>query len=110
MPITPHHEPRMRDLRLAHVSPRPRPLGDVTVHYWRVIRMARATGTDLVAATSDGALTQQAWADMVQRCRACPWADGCGRWLDQAAQPPRDTPRTCVNRRHFAMLHQQTPA
>ena len=56
----------------------PRPLGDATEHYWRVQRMARATGLDLVEAQQDGALDPRHWAGMVRRCRGCAWAEACG--------------------------------
>lgn len=86
---------------------RPIPLGDTTDHYWRVLRMARANGTDLIAATDQGHLTSDAWAGMVQRCRGCTWADACSHWLNDPEQARRDTPHECVNRTHFAALRKQ---
>ncbi|WP_223865999.1 DUF6455 family protein [Salipiger aestuarii] len=94
----------MPDRRPKQTPRRPRPLGDRTDHYWRVLRMARANGTDLVAALDQGHLTSDDWAGMVQRCRGCAWADGCRRWLDDPEQALRDTPHDCVNRAHFASL------
>ncbi|EPX79808.1 DUF6455 family protein [Salipiger mucosus] len=80
------------------------PLGDRTEHYWLVQRMARANGTDLVAAMEAGVLDQEAWAGMVERCRGCAWADGCHRWLDRPGDALRDTPEGCENRARFATL------
>lgn len=87
------------------LDPRPnRPLGATKLHYWRVQRMARANGTDLVGAAAHGALSQEDWAAMVHRCRGCKWTDGCRRWLSHPATGLRDTPEGCANRRHFAAL------
>ncbi|MEM8729971.1 MAG: DUF6455 family protein [Pseudomonadota bacterium] len=77
-----------------------------TMHHWRLVnRMAKATHTDLVAAFDEGRLSSQAWADMVQDCRGCTWADGCVDWL--AEHDTMDTaPRSCVNRARFAALNE----
>lgn len=83
---------------------RPTVLGDEVRHYWLVQRMARATGTDLVAATRQGDLDQKTWAGMVQRCRGCDWASECQRWLDCPDEAPRATPETCQNRKMFQRL------
>ena len=80
------------------------PLGKTNEHYWRVQRMARANGTDLVRAAEDGALSQEDWAAMVHRCRACKWAEGCKRWLSHPEAGLRETPEGCVNRLTFAAL------
>ena len=80
------------------------PLGETKDHYWLVQRMARANGTDLVRAAEDGALSQEDWAAMVHRCRACKWAEGCKRWLSHPETELRETPEGCVNRHHFAAL------
>lgn len=81
------------------------PLGDENEHFWLVQRMAKATGTDLVAAMDDGALTNEDWSAMVQHCRGCAWADGCHHWLDQpGTDRPRGVPQTCVNHERFARL------
>lgn len=94
-------------------GPRPFPLGDERAHYWRVQRMARATGLDLAEAQRAGVLPQRDWAGIVSRCRGCLWAEGCDRWLDQRAElddgaadmdAPRACPRDCVNRGRFAEL------
>lgn len=80
---------------------RPRVLGDETRHYWLAVAMARANGTDLQAALDDGRLSAGDWADLVQKCRGCTWADGCSCWL--AVQEPGSaaTPDPCVNRETF---------
>lgn len=88
----------------------PRLLGDETEHYWLVQRMAQATGTDLVAAMEDGALSSADWAGMVTRCRGCTWTDGCGHWLDDPeAGGARPVPQDCENRARFAALAQRYP-
>ncbi|WP_203595260.1 DUF6455 family protein [Salipiger sp. PrR002] len=93
-------------------GPRPMPLGDERAHFWRVQRMARATGVDLVAAQDHGLLPQSDWAAMVGRCRGCLWAEGCDRWLGHLepmeagseGNAPRACPEDCVNSRTFAAL------
>lgn len=70
--------------------------------------MAKATQTDLVTAHQSGDLSQQDWADMVQCCRACEWADRCDDWsLDHPRA--RCAPNTCPNRARFAALQQTSP-
>lgn len=80
------------------------PLGPKVHHYWRVKRMARATDTDVTAAWDAGTLTQSTWTGMIETCRACQWAEGCGRWLDRPQDAPRDVPASCPNRAVFAEL------
>ena len=60
------------------------PLGDPRRHYWLVKGMAKATGVNLVRAVEQGRLTVEDWAETVQSCRACGWAEGCRDWLDMA--------------------------
>ena len=84
------------------------PLGPEREHYWRVQRMARATGADPAAAWREGALDRNAWTGLVARCRACPWSDGCASWLarfEAEDHPPAGTPPGgCINRDTLAAL------
>ncbi|MCB1335186.1 MAG: hypothetical protein KDK26_16440 [Roseivivax sp.] len=90
---------------MAETRATPTLLGDETEHFWLAQRMARATGTDLVAAAEEGALTQAQWAEIVHRCRGCEWTCGCERWLDATdADQVRAAPETCVNHKRFAVL------
>ncbi|SEP86307.1 DUF6455 family protein [Thalassovita taeanensis] len=82
-----------------------KPLGDMTRHYWLAQRMAKTTGTDLVAAQEVGALDQSAWAEMVQTCRSCDWTEGCERWLTTQAETA-DVVETCPNCNKFRDLQQ----
>ncbi|WP_204362778.1 DUF6455 family protein [Litorivita pollutaquae] len=96
------------------MPPKPvRALGPSIRHYWRVKRMARATGTDLIAAFEAGDLDARRWAQVVDTCRGCAWVNGCARWLAQAdaaaraggAENVADTaPDACLNRGLFANL------
>jgi hypothetical protein len=81
-----------------------KPLGDPITHFWNVQRMARATGTDLVAAHDTGALSSEDWAGMVTRCRGCEWAEGCQEWLPEHTDGTAKAPKGCVNRRIFDAL------
>ncbi|MBT54826.1 MAG: hypothetical protein CMF72_15670 [Mameliella sp.] len=82
----------------------PQPLGDETTHYWRVQRMAKVTGVDLVRAVNEGLLSQADWAGLVSCCRGCSWAEGCGHWLDSPGADTRALPSPCVNRKRLAAL------
>lgn len=74
-----------------------RPLGEENEHYWLVQRMAKATGVDLVAAWEQDLLSTEDWAAIVNRCRTCQWAEGCGRWLKETGDGARDLPDPCLN-------------
>ncbi len=82
-------------------------LGDRNAHYWMAQRMAHLTQTDLVAAMTRAELTQEDWAEMVERCRGCDWETGCCQYLDaheRDAQTEEAAPETCLNRERFARL------
>ena len=78
-------------------------LGEIMQHVRLVERMAKATGTDLVGAYEAGELSQEDWAEMVQTCRSCDWAERCGDWLDGHETAPC-APQTCLNRQKFKEL------
>lgn len=85
----------------------PKPKGDPVDHYWLAMRMAQATGVDLAAAMADGALTQEDWSGVVERCRSCGWeldGGGCGRWLALQDPGTATPPKSCVNETVFADL------
>ncbi|WP_136439937.1 DUF6455 family protein [Pacificoceanicola onchidii] len=92
-----------RDRDEALVRPN-RPLGPVREHFWKVQRMAQATGVDLAASMEGDALSQEDWAEMVARCRSCAWTEGCGRWLAQGDEAGRDCPEACRNQQSFDLL------
>jgi len=79
-------------------SPRPRKLGARLKHYWLAQRMAKRTGVDLKEAFETGALPQEDWADLVTRCQACNWTEGCGRFLSTTEEGPLPIPPGCENR------------
>ncbi|MFC3118276.1 DUF6455 family protein [Jhaorihella thermophila] len=71
-----------------------KPLGHLMTHFRLVSCMARAVGVDPETARAAGALSQRAWADMVQTCRRCGW-EGCEDWLNKhetAEHPPEACP------------------
>lgn len=65
--------------------------------------MARGTDVDLVSAFSEGRITSVSWAEMVDRCRACDWVDGCQAWV-QRSNAPRPIPPQCHNHTRLALL------
>lgn len=82
-----------------------KPLGDTRSHFWRIQRMAQVTETDLSAAMAQAELSSAEWAEMVEACRGCDWAEGCERWLAaHSAESEAMPPRTCRNRDRFERL------
>ena len=75
-------------------------LGDTMKHVRLVARMAKATGTDVVTAYEDETLSSEDWADIIQECRHCSWADRCEEWLDAHASS-KSAPLQCLNRNRF---------
>ncbi len=83
--------------------PRPRPLGDEREHYWLALGMAQTVGLDLQAEIEAGRLSQEDWAETVQRCRGCGWAGGCPSWMEDNPDAER-APKPCVNAAGFNAL------
>ena len=81
-----------------------RPLGPVNAHYWRVLRMAQASGVDLAEAVAQAEISAEDWAAMVTRCRGCQWVEGCARWLARSDDDARPAPRACLNHDRFDAL------
>ncbi len=72
-------------------------------HFRLVLRMGQTTGTDIVGAHRSGRLSQQDWAEMIQFCRGCAWAQDCPEWMDQH-EGGAEAPHSCPNRSRFAAL------
>jgi len=84
-----------------------KPLGDRTEHYWLAQRMAQLTQTDLVAAMAQAELSQEDWAEMVERCRGCNLEAGCNRYVaahERMALIEEVAPESCVNKNRFKRL------
>lgn len=82
-----------------------KPLGDSNTHFWRMHRMARSTGTDLVLAFKTDDLPVQDYAAMLTACRGCAYPGRCDRILSQL--PARaDAPSFCANQQGFADLRE----
>ena len=88
------------------MSSNPKPLAPEKTALWRVMAMADATGTDLVAAYEDGRLSDDVWAETVTRCRGCRWAEGCDQWLASGDGADRPVPEACRNSHTFRGLLQ----
>ncbi|MDF1716692.1 MAG: DUF6455 family protein [Antarcticimicrobium sp.] len=84
-------------------------LGRIMRHVRLISRMAKTTDADLVGAYETGDLSQEEWAEMVQSCRHCAWADDCDAWLEAHEAAPC-APETCPNRARFAALRQRAEA
>lgn len=85
-------------------GPRPRPLGGQTRHYWRAVGMAQATGADLQRALDRGVISHADWACLVQRCRGCNWAEGCGCWMARQEKGAAAVPAACPNAELFTRV------
>ena len=82
-----------------------KPLGDVDSHFWRMQRMARATGTDLVSAFKTFDLSSEEYSKMLTQCRGCSDPGRCDRLL--TGLPDReDAPDFCANQRILASLRE----
>ena len=82
-----------------------KPLGNTGVHYWLVQRMAKKCGVDLAKAFTDEEIDPDAWAKMVQKCRACDCVSGCKRLLDENTDELLETPpKECLNAELFEIL------
>jgi hypothetical protein len=85
-------------------SDRPRPLGEARTHYWLALGMAQTVGLDLQAEIDAGRFTQADWADTVQRCRGCDWADECPSWMQRQHDGAARAPGECRNAARFNAL------
>jgi hypothetical protein len=81
----------------------PRPLGDEREHYRLALGMAQTLRLDLQAEIEAGRFSQAEWAETVQRCRGCGWADGCPSWMAGNPEAER-APGACVNAARFNAL------
>ena len=78
-------------------------LGNPRDHFWRMIKMAKATNVDLSTALDEGVIDSAQYANMVHACRGCEKVGACDRLL--ARLPKLDqAPEYCVNGATFAKL------
>lgn len=88
----------------------PRPLGSRRDHYWMALRMAQSTGADLQTALDSDFISQADWAELVERCRACDWADGCDCWMSAQIPGGAEVPQACPNAPVFERVLSAEPA
>jgi len=79
----------------------PRPLGSENRHYWMALTMAKRTGADMQRALEDGRISHEDWAELVQRCRGCAWAEGCACWMAVQEDGLASIPAACPNATTF---------
>ena len=80
------------------------PLGDPSLHFWMTRSLARSMGVNLSEAMAHGFLTRQAYADMITRCRTCPYAVECVARLTQPQEGVLDVPEECLNMEELSRL------
>ena len=71
------------------------PLGDALYHLRLLGLMGKTTGSDLTTAFSEGLISSEDWAFMINRCRACSCTVTCERWL--GAHENAELPPECCN-------------
>ncbi len=77
--------------------------GNARDHFWRVIKMAKATQVDLSTALDEGAITLDKYAGMITGCQGCENVGRCDRLLAQQERL-NAAPSYCKNRDVFAKL------
>lgn len=78
-------------------------LGNARDHFFRVIKMAKATKVDLSTAFDEGRITLDAYADMITGCQGCTQVDKCDQLLAKVSTL-NEAPEYCVNRDTFKTL------
>ncbi|MGJ8623212.1 MAG: DUF6455 family protein [Yoonia sp.] len=78
-------------------------LGNARDHFWRVIKMAKATQVDLSTALDEGVINIDEYADMITGCQGCAQVGKCDRLLEAVDQLD-EAPSYCVNHDTFAAL------
>lgn len=73
------------------------PLGDPALHFWLTRSVARSMGLNLSEAMAEGALHPQEYAEMVTKCRQCPFVLECQQWLAKHGSGAECAPETCLN-------------
>jgi hypothetical protein len=77
--------------------------GNARDHFWRVVKMAKATEVDLSTALDDGVISVDDYAGMITGCQGCTQVGKCDKLL--ARMPQLDVaPDYCVNRDTFVEL------
>ncbi|TCL08854.1 hypothetical protein BXY66_0895 [Shimia isoporae] len=56
-------------------------LGDPATHFWLTRSMARVVGVSFSEAMATGVMSAADYAQMVTRCRQCPYVQDCQAWL-----------------------------
>lgn len=77
------------------------PLGDPQVHFWLTRSVARAVGVSLSEAMAENALSAQGYAEMITRCRTCPFVDQCQHWLGTPSARQEGAPEFCMHKSLF---------
>lgn len=80
-------------------------LGKARDHFWRVIKMAKATRVDLSTALDEGRININEYAGMVTGCQSCTHVGKCDRLLAQVERLAK-APAYCVNRTTLAQLQE----
>lgn len=86
-------------------------LGPRRDHFWKLQNMLRVTGTDAVGAFSQGQLSPEDWAGMVETCRGCNWVTQCSRYMarERLEGRVREAPSDCPNERILTNLRRTYP-
>ena len=80
-------------------------MGDPRAHFWRTLKMAKATGVPLATALKEGKISKADYARIIETCRRCPHPGQCNDVLS-ASIPMADPPHFCTNRAELMALKQ----
>ncbi|WP_270728361.1 DUF6455 family protein [Shimia sp. Alg240-R146] len=72
-------------------------LGDPATHFWLTRSMARTLGVSLSEAMACDALSATDYAEMVTRCRSCPYVEDCQSWLSEGCTKSAQAPGFCCH-------------
>ena len=80
-------------------------LGDPALHFFLTRSVARACDVNLSDAMAQGRLSANEYADMVTRCRKCPYVGQCQQWLAKNGANAEHAPEGCAHRALLDNLH-----
>lgn len=78
-------------------------LGCPSDHFHLSSAVARKLGFSFAEAVAEGKISPRGYADLITRCRACPFVEDCANWIEGGAKPD-GAPTCCLNKDHMDSL------
>lgn len=85
-------------------------LGQIEHHFWLTRSVARTIGLNLSEAMANGALSQDAYCDLVTRCRGGGCREACEHWLADQSGGAALAPPHCPIASDLNALLEKVPA